>query len=251
MPKQAGFKVKPLDILKELKGFARPAIIANSEKQAQDLSKPMSGYGGVFWGTSDEEWPVYKDRHMTAALSLRVDELPSIPAHLDGVALLNIFIDRRAHPEEDEGAMAIRTYDNLEGLRPLDIPDNVKAGFHKITWQPVVDYPDGTLLEYKLAWTEIEKDLDDCERRRAIEDQFHEQFEKHYDEIQKTYPDNNGIKIGGWPTSRQVSPVAFLADDDPGYLLQLDFTDVYTFYDGGIGYLLKWDGKFVMSGWTC
>lgn len=48
----------------------------------------------------------------------------------------------------------------------------------------------------------------------------------------------------------QVSPVAFLADEDPSYLLQLDRTDVYSFYDDGIGYLLKLNGKLVMDGWT-
>lgn len=50
---------------------------------------------------------------MVAALSIRVDELPTVPKHLEGIALLNIFIDRSQHPEE-EGATIIRTYPSLD-----------------------------------------------------------------------------------------------------------------------------------------
>ena len=239
----------PVDVLKEFPAYAKPVIIANVKKQTQEMSTISSGYGGVFWGTSNEGWPIYDGRFMVAALSIRVDELPSVPDHLEGIALLNIFIDHSEHPEED-GATIIRTYPSLDGLQPIDIPTKEIADFHSIAWKATTDYPDGTMLEYKLLWDEIKKDFDDHERRRAIEGQYWAQFEEHHDEIQQSFPNHSGLKIGGWPTMIQVSPIAFLADEDPGYLAQLDSTVIYSFYDDGIGYLMKWDGKFVMSGWT-
>lgn len=246
-PEKPAIDVPPVDLLKELPSFAKPTIIANVRKQAQDMSAPTSGYGGVFWGAPEEEWPLYDGRHLTAALSLRVHELPTVPDHLKGVALLNIFIDRSEYPEED-GATIIRTYTSLDGLQPIDIPVGAIGDFHGITWKVAIDYPDGIMLKYKLLWDEIRKDFDDHERRRALEQQYWDAFEKH--DIQHAFPNHSGIKIGGWPTMIQVSPVAFLADEDPSYLLQLDRTDVYSFYDDGIGYLLKLNGKLVMDGWT-
>ena len=46
------------ELISEIKDRARQCIHANIFKQIQDTSKPSSGYGGVFWGQTGEQWPM-------------------------------------------------------------------------------------------------------------------------------------------------------------------------------------------------
>lgn len=221
------------EILEALKARPRTCIHAEALEQIQEMTVPISGYGGTFWGKPEERWPAKENEIYKPVLTIRVDELPYIPKHLEDVALLNVFATKSFDPFADDGGVVVRVYDSLEGLIPLRPPHDLPKEFYKINWIEKVDYPDSLNLEFQLG-QEIESE--------------------DWDEIQKVfdaYPNLSGVKLGGWPTQIQLSAVYFIVAGDPGYIGQIDWHEAYSFMDGGIGYLL-WSEKFGYhtDGWT-
>lgn len=168
-------------------------------------------------------------------LSIRVDELPQTPKLLEGIELLNVFIADKHNPFGDEEAVIIRAYNSLDDLIPLEQKNTNTLDFYKIKWVEKTDYPDWLNLQHQLGGNEVEFPL----------------HIKDIDTVFNNYPNLSGIKIGGWPTQIQVSAVYFIVEGDPGYIMQIDETEIYSFLDAGIGYLL-WSEKygFHTDGWT-
>jgi len=114
----------------------------------------------------------------------------------------------------DGSDFVVREYTLDDELVPLTRPSSlVGHPFHRITWEPLDDYPS------------ISK--------------YHNLFvDSVFDSIcmmpDFRYSNHSGIKIGGWPTPLQRS------QEYPGaYDLQIDMTENFMYGDSGIAYVTR------------
>ncbi len=213
------------NVFEEIKARKRSCSFAEAKVQAQSNEILTSGYGGIFWGAEGETWPMSQGDPLLPVLSVRVDELPYKPAHLDGVALINVFV----HPDLDPTAAndeVIRVYSSLNGLQPLDHPAK-PTEFYKIVWQLKDEFPDAGSISS--VWKDEFAAYDEYD---ALSDMKKAEISNHY-----------GTKVGGWPNHLQDNILTY---DDTPFIFQLDETEVFSFLDGGIGYFFKQDDEFYM-----
>lgn len=215
------------------------------------MTAPTSGYGGIFWALPNQTWPEFNNKKYLPLLTIRTDELPRPHPLLEDVSLLNVFIHEDLDPMTDDRAVIIQHYDSFDELRPLIKPSllnrllrtstRMNHTFHKISWSLKTDFPDVTTLEYLLGEDnnkQFWKTLEDAYNLDEI-DNFFEQ-----------YACLDGMKIGGWPRMIQMSGIPFIMDGTPDYILQINNTEVYSYHDSGIGYLLRSQDGFYTIGWT-
>lgn len=219
------FEKYNMSVFDQIKSRKRICSFANATQQTQSMDAPTSGYGGVFWGRSDEKWPTSNGEALLPVLSVRVDELPYYPVHLEGIALINLFVHEEMMLGGATDEEVIRVYKTLDGLQPLKALKSEQVPFFQIDWELREDYPGpGDIASI---WV----------------DEFaaYDEFDALKDEAKAKIPHHYGTKVGGWPNHLQDN---IISDDDEPFVLQLDETSIYSFLDGGMGYLVIQDGDF-------
>ena len=105
-------------------------------------------------------------------------------------------------------------------LKPLQRPAGLEQHkFHRVVWRKTLDYP--CISKYYGLFDDlVYSKLCDSKRRR--------------------FANHSGIKIGGWPTSVQMSHYPREFD------LQIDMTKNYMYGDAGIGYLSAKGGAWYL-----
>lgn len=84
------------EAIRILEAKAKPVVFgALGGKRAESNSAAQSWWGGNFLGSVGEKPPVdaVSGQPMQPILQIRVDELPVVPTGLEGVALLNVWMD--------------------------------------------------------------------------------------------------------------------------------------------------------------
>lgn len=145
-----------------------------------------SWFGGRFLALPNESWPTSNHGPMLPLLQVRTDELPFVPAQLDGIALFTVFIDRKELPVDaakNGDHWAIRTYTTLDGLEPLASPEDSLVRPFPIKWSLVDD--EGP--QWDDAWG-----LHDLDAFNALDDCIDLFYDRNH---QHSY-----TKIGGWPS---------------------------------------------------
>lgn len=199
--------------------LAKKCLIA-TESEKPKLKKVHSNSGGDFYGLPSEEWPEFKSKKLIPLLSICTSELPFVPPKLNDIALLNIFAFDGHYDwgDENKGAIQIKTYNTLDNLVILKKPAEIHTPEVPISWKEQTDYPSCYSL---------------------ISDEEFDEYCKYESQLNKQFPQQKEVKIGGYPYFIQQY------HNSPDYLIQfcwkLDspFNKVYMFGDAGVAHFSK------------
>jgi hypothetical protein len=213
----------------------RSASIATLDESMLRDKKGMSWFGGKFLGLSEEIWPETEHGPMLPLLQVQVLDLPYVPEPLKSIGLFTVFIDSRQPPAKsplvNDHGWRIRTYANLEELKPLEQPEIARSLRPcPIRWE--LSSSEGP------TWDDAQRLVDARHFFNVMHSilLYHERYKVHL-----------GTKVGGWPGWIQKSLV-----DPEGFVMQIasehkanwNFGDkgkCYLFFKRG-EWLLYWDG---------
>ena len=223
----------------ELDRHLLPASLAVLTRKKQSTPS-ASCFGGVFVGKVDSKWPHCRSRPMEGVLQIRTKNLPYCPPQLKTTALIQLFCvcedSLDGFPERPdfdvEGWYAVRTYDTLRGLRPMErpIPSRIKPCC--IEWKKVSNevpsYPDDIGL------------IDGNKKARFQELEDWAKIER------KSYSEHWQTKVGGWPVSCQAGLNRI------GYAMQIGSERKANFMwgDNGVAVLFLHRNKWTLE-WDC
>ena len=160
---------------------------------------------------------------MHRVLQLLVRDLPVRPAMLDDVEMLTLFVaDELPIDTPNEVGWCLRTYDALDGLRPLE-PQSC------------------SLKPFPLAFSEVE----DWPCRDDVPPRLLALWDEHADEDDELYRAHEGLKIGGWPSCVQ-SEVDWY-DGDGGAIPDVEFV-LQVDSDHKVGFVVGDAGVFTSAG---
>lgn len=218
------------DALDGLRRLLRPASIAalGGFRPPED---PATSWFGRAVALPGEGFPVWNGEPMPPLLQIRVSELQEVPEALNGIALLVLFHDARAHPfnaPHGEG-WAIREYASVDGLVPLDATvmlPGLKP--FPVRWSRVEDDAPG----WEDAWELLDLSaVNDCE---PASDAFFMAFSRYA-----------CTKVGGFPKEIQHG----VGIDDFVFQVGSEEKANWMWADNGIGYFFR-DGQGRWS-WSC
>jgi len=181
---------------------------------------PMSSqFGAVTRCSSSEEWPSHNEKPMHALCQINLSELPFKPEGLEDVAFLTVFISQENYPDDSPNGSdwCLRSYRSLDDLVELQ-KVNTGSAIKVFEMKPEVieeDYP-------------CHDDVEDVPEE--IEAEYYDLFENQ-----------DGLKLGGWPTLIQ-SEIFWAPWNkhpiNPRYVFQIDSTEKgnWNWGDGGVGY---------------
>jgi hypothetical protein len=179
----------------------------------------------------DEQWPQFNGHNLAPLISIYIPDLQFVPAGLEGIQLINVFVYKGKWDWQDEnkGAILFRSYLNIDSLIELEHPSDIPNDEIQINWEPRIDYPEAYSL--------------------TSEEEFDE-YCKYEVELEELFPQQREIKVGGYPYFIQGY------HDSPDYVFQWawkmasPFNKVYMFGDGGVAHFQK-NGKEWKTYWEC
>ena len=183
--------------------LCQPASVLVPDVGAWDGRSLRSWFGRVTHGHPNEEWPASDGDPLWPLLQLVVDELPFVPARLEGVAMLQIFVpeDYALH---SPNPLEVRAYPSLDGL--VAAPDRGPA-----------TRLSSVLLKWELLECDLPEDLTMEGGLPDVPDAVQTSW------IKEGLGPHVGTKVGGWPRFIQSGPY-FADPGDPvqyEYVLQL------------------------------
>lgn len=199
-----------------------------------DESLTASWFGKVLVGKKGEAWPVSNGNPMLPICQINLTEITGIPENLSDIKFLALFVDSEELPTDEPNGKAwmIRTYQDIDELIEMEIPtlDSPIKPFPLKAYKIDVDYPC----------------LEDC----PIE--IPNEFEDDYYEL---FPNQGGIKIGGWPTLIQ-SEIFWAPYNrhpaEPEYVFQIYSIEKANWYwgDSGVVYIGRGTKPNTKDDWT-
>ncbi|NOR64115.1 MAG: DUF1963 domain-containing protein [Rhodobacteraceae bacterium] len=209
-----------------LESAAKPAVLGEigGVRPEQGIA-PQSCWGGRFLGKEGEGAPIdsKSGNEMQPVLQIVVHSLPMIPEHLEGVALINLWMDLKGHDfwEGTNGSgFIIREYSALDGLVPIDVATPSLLPEFPLFWTaPVMQTP---------SWEDFSLQVPDSVAASSNDDWFfNASLAEEFEKLQEKHP----IKLGGWPTWIQGA-----ADfEENSFVFQVDSTDKGQFQIGDAG----------------
>jgi Domain of unknown function (DUF1963) len=206
-----------------------PAELASLQRRAcvaqiggfRPPDDPLNSWmGTVRLGAPDEDWPAADGTPMHGLLQLLARDLPVRPELLEDVEMLTLFVAEELPIDTPNGVgWCLRTYDVLDGLRPLEPPSRM-------------------LKPFPLAFSEVE----DWPCRDDVPFELIDLWDEYADEDEERYRAHEGLKVGGWPSCVQ-SEVEWYGDGgaigDVEFVLQVDSDHKVGFVvaDAGVFYV--------------
>lgn len=204
-----------------------------------DDSLTASWFGKVLVGKKDDTWPLSNGQPMLPICQLNLAAIPNRPDNLKDIAFIAVFVDANQLPNDTPNGVGweLRTYSSLDELHPLE--------------QKQVE---SHIKPFQLLAETFERDFpkwEDCPVE--IPDEFDDDY---YD----LFPNQDGIKLGGWPTL--VQSEIFWAPfnqhpAEPEFAFQIDSVEKanWQWGDNGVAYFgrgTKPDTKEVWAfSWQC
>lgn len=204
--------------------------------------RPPDAPGGSWFGRVDlalpgEAWPTTGGLPMLPLCQINLAELPYRPPRLEDLAMIAVFVGPVELPDDTPNgdAWCLRAYPELSRLVPLAAP--ARSPIRAFPMRPEAiedDFP---------AWDDLPGDVGEMDDE-GYEDRF---------------PNQDGLKLGGWPTLVQgeISWPAADAHAGPEYVFQVDTVEKagWTWGDGGVGYFGRGTapgrtGEWALS-WQC
>lgn len=197
-------------------------------------STTASWIGKVTVAKDGETWPESNGKPMIPICQLNLAELSKRPDNLKDIELITLFVDSENLPDDQpngEGWL-IRTYSNINELKEIEIP--------------MVDF---TIKPFQLKPENLEKDFpcfEDCP------EEIPEGFDDNYYDL---FPNQEGIKIAGWPTL--VQSEIFWAPfnqhpAEPEFVFQIDSVEKanWCWGDNGVAYIGRGTKPDYKNEWT-
>lgn len=197
-------------------------------------SLTASWLGKVTVKRYNEDWPESNGKPMIPICQLNLTNLPQRPQNLMDIALITLFIDSTELPEDQPNGQGwlLRTYKDLKDLEAME--------------KPPVDFP---IRPFQLKPELVHSDfpcLEDC----PID--IPEEFEDDYYDL---FPNQEGIKIGGWPSLVQ-SEIYWASMNQhlaaPEFVLQIDSIQKanWSWGDNGVAYIGRGTKPETKNDWT-
>ncbi|MCU0352010.1 MAG: YwqG family protein [Flavobacterium sp.] len=162
--------------------ISRKAILFQVGGFRPDDNLYSSWVGKVLVAEQGASWPTHSGKSMLPVCQLNLSALPFRPQPLEEIAMLTLFINPDWENADDFSCddFLIRTYKNFDDLIPLQTPVE-KFNVKPFQLKPIIIENDCPCFE-------------DCPI--DLPDKFIDEYENHF-------PNNAGIKIGGWPSLLQ------------------------------------------------
>ncbi|MEM9830482.1 MAG: DUF1963 domain-containing protein [Bacteroidota bacterium] len=180
-----------------------------------------SWFGKVLVGGEGESWPESEGKPMIPVCQINLREMTYRPKNLLDVEFLTLFIDSEELPSDESNGnrWLLRTYPDINKLTQIRIPPSefLIKPFPMRAGKLENDYP---------CWEDCPVEIPD-----ELEDDYNNLF-----------PNQGGIKLGGWPTLIQGE--IFWApfnqhSANPEYIFQIDSVEKANWYwgDNGVAYI--------------
>ncbi|QNR25165.1 DUF1963 domain-containing protein [Croceimicrobium hydrocarbonivorans] len=212
----------------------KPAILFQVGGFRPTDSKTASWIGKVMVGEAGESWPESNGKPMIPICQLNLKELPSRPDNLKDIEFISLFIDSEELPNDQANGdlWLIRSYANIEDLVEIDSPEH--------------EFP---IKAFPLKVTEVENDFpcwEDCPTE--IPEEYKDEYYQHF-------PNQEGFKIGGWPTliQSEISWGPFNEHPaEPEYVFQIDSSEKahLGWGDSGVAYIGRGTKPGYKDVWT-
>lgn len=213
----------------------KPASIAHLGQRPTPTPACSSHFGGNFFALPGEQWPESHGHPMTPLIQIVTSALTVVPPQLNGIALLNVFVDAEHLPwdmEECGDKWCIRTYPTLTRLVPLTAPS---TSF--------------TVHPQPIAWSHKEKDAMVWEQADELVDmQAFNTLPDSMERFSERFTPDPATKVGGWPAFIQ-SPYGNMEH----YVFQVG-TEIeanWTWGDDGNGYFFRDENGTWFLYWDC
>jgi hypothetical protein len=187
VPQRRG-KIRRMSKKEAIETYGRLAVPLGGAKDLQSSANSLCSYlCHVTHGSPGEEWPISsKGEPLTPLMQIFLEELPAIPAHLQDLSLITVFLDWNEPQGLRNGeGWVLRAYSrkNVQ-LAPLSyIPDPRPAKGRRLVWgNSTLDMP---------------PNADSVSRYHAA------QVEHLYDKRDDLRVTLEGTKVGGYPTPLQ------------------------------------------------
>ena len=193
-----------------------------------------SWIGNVTVKGTNESWPESNGQPMIPICQLNLSELTNRPDNLKDIELITLFLDSNELPIDQPNGQGwlLRTYKDVTALEEIE--------------KPSVDFP---IKAFQLKPEFVANDFpcwEDCPVE--VPDEFDDSY---YD----LFPNQEGIKIGGWPTL--VQSEIFWAPfnqhpAEPEFVLQIDSIEKANWYwgDNGVAYIGRGTKPELKEAWT-
>lgn len=199
----------------------KPAIKFQVGGFRPEDSLTASWIGNVTVGKRDESWPESNGQPMIPICQLNLSKLPSRPENLKDIDFITLFIDSIELPEAKPNGQGwlIRTYPDIKDLEEIQ--------------KPAVDFP---IKPFQLKPEFLDNDFP-C--REDCPEEIPEIFDEDYYDL---FPNQEGVKIGGWPTLVQ-SEIYWAPFNqhpaEPQFVFQIDSIEKANWFwgDSGVAYL--------------
>lgn len=227
--------------LDELATTAILGEIGGSKPQTE--SRASSWWGGNFLAAPDEDIPrcTQSGRAMHPVVQIRVDELPYIPPALEGLALLNLWMDLQSSTfwgAENGNGFLVRTYTDIDTLVPLG------GGYRESSDLPTLPLFWRETIAEQPGWEDMAGEVPGNAARPSVADWFFKSryLSDRYHELRRRYP----VKIGGWPTWIQGANWP----KDARFVFQVDSTEKGKKFlgDAGSFYIFKTSDTWEIRG---
>lgn len=211
------------EALLRIQSHVRPVSVAQIGGFRPTENPLTSWFGGNFVGLLGEQWPMGATEPMVPLIQVRTDELPYCPPQLAGIALLNVFWEygKVFTPLDNGDGWIIRTYQTLEGLFPLPMPDSKKRWPKTLTIHWSLEPEDNPGWEN--AWI--------CNSEAMEVINADEDATSEFEDLPRSYR----TKVGGWPTfiqgaklSGQDFVLQIASEEKPNWML-VDNGIIYIF----------------------
>lgn len=202
-----------------IKQISKPSSIFKVGGFKPSESPQSSWLGKVLLSAKEEEWPSINGEFMSPLCQLNLSDLPYKPDFLKDIKFITVFIhENKIFDEDNSESYLIRTYNDINELIPL------KQVSHPSTIKPF------QLEPY------LEKN--DCPSWENCPISIPEEFEDEYETL---FKNEQGIKIGGWPTLIQgeIFWTPFNKNsEDINFAFQISSIEKanWNWGDGGVGY---------------
>jgi uncharacterized protein YwqG len=182
----------------------------------------------------NESWPEFNGQPMIPICQLNLSELTNRPDNLKDIELITLFLDSNELPDDQPNGKGwlLRTYKDLAGLEEIE--------------KPTTNFP---IKAFQLKPKFIDNDFP-CQEDCPVE--VPDKFDDSYSDF---FPNQEGIKIGGWPTL--VQSEIFWAPfnqhpAEPEFVLQIDSIEKANWYwsDNGVAYIGRGTKSESKEEWT-
>ncbi len=228
------------------KGMNRPCTLLTPASE----SRGRSWFGKVELGAPGESWPTHDDQPMQPFLQLDLESMANPPESCSDLALITIFL----YPEplgwtrNNGDGWCLRAYPKGQELVPLVAPTTENPfQAQPLQTKAADDFPVGPMGE-----PEIIEDDELMTALDSLEDTLCDLEEEHDEtpSFRQLFPNQQALKIGGWPSWLYIASEWPDEPTAPRYVLQVPNLSSAGWEQGEISFIYFARGETDPDAWV-